>query len=56
MIHLLYLLGFGAFVSICFAVFSEGTNRDRVIYGAKTFAQFVGISLFIAWVLYFVPF
>ena len=56
MIHFLYLVGFAMFVSVCFAVFSNGTSIERLWYGAKTFLQFVGISLLIAWVLYFIPF
>ena len=55
MIHFLYLVGFALFVSVAFAIFTIGSTRDRVIYGAKTFLQFVGISLLIAWVLYFIP-
>lgn len=56
MIHFLYLVGFAFFVSVCFGVFASGTAKERVWYGAKTFLQFVGISLLIAWVLYFIPF
>lgn len=55
MIHFLYLVGFALFVSVAFAIFTNGSTRDRVLYGAKTFLQFVGISLLIAWVLYFIP-
>lgn len=55
MMHFLYLVGFALFVSIVFAAISEGTAKKRVLYGAKTFLQFVGISLLIAWVLYFIP-
>jgi hypothetical protein len=55
MTHFLYLVGFGLFVSIVFGAFAGGTVRERVVYGLKTFAQFVGISLLIAWVLYFIP-
>ena len=55
MIHFLYLLGFALIVSIAFAVFINGTPKERLWYGAKTFLQFVGISLGIAWVLYFIP-
>lgn len=56
MIHFLYLLGFAGFVAICFGVFHVGNSRDRIIYGVKTFLQFVLISLAIAWLLYFIPF
>lgn len=55
MIHFLYLVAFSLFVSIIFAVLSSGTTRDRVIYGIKSFAQFVLVSLALAWVLYFIP-
>lgn len=56
MIHFLYLIAFAAFVAVCFAVYSSGTTTERVWTGAKTFLQFVGISLVIAWILYFIPF
>ncbi len=55
MIHFLYLVGFALFVSIAFAVFSSGTTKERVMYGVKSFAQFVIVSLVLAWVLYFIP-
>lgn len=55
MIHFIYLVLFALFVSVAFGVFSNGSNRDRILYGLKTFAQFVIISLVLAWVLYFVP-
>jgi hypothetical protein len=55
MTHFLYLLVFALIVSLVFGSFASGSNRERVIYGAKTFVQFVGISLIIAWVLYFIP-
>ena len=55
MTHFLYLVGFALFVSICFGVFAAGTARERLWYGGKTFLQFLGISLLIAWILYFIP-
>lgn len=55
MIHFIYLVLFALFVSVAFGIFSSGSNRDRILYGLKTFAQFVIISLVLAWVLYFVP-
>ena len=56
MIHFLYLLGFSLFVAIAFSIFSTGDLKERLIYGIKVFAQFVLISLALAWVLYFIPF
>jgi len=55
MTHFLYLVGFALFVSVMFGAIAEGTPKKRILYGAKTFLQFVGISLAIAWVLYFIP-
>ena len=55
MIHFLYLVGFAFFVAIVFGCLSEGTTKQRLLYGLKTFLQFVGISLIIAWILYFIP-
>ena len=55
MTHFLYLIGFAFFVSIIFGSIHVGSAKERIWYGAKTFLQFVGISLVIAWVLYFIP-
>ena len=55
MIHFLYLVGFAFFVAVVFAAIADGTSRDRIIYGVKTFFQFVVISLVLAWILYFIP-
>lgn len=55
MIHFIYLLAFAFFVSVIFGVISDGTARERIWYGAKTFLQFLLISLVLAWILYFIP-
>ena len=55
MIHFLYLVGFAFFVSVIFGAIHVGTPKERIWYAGKTFLQFVGISLAIAWVLYFIP-
>ena len=55
MIHFLYLLVFAALIAVIFGAISNGTSKEKLWYGAKTFLQFVGISLLIAWVLYFIP-
>jgi hypothetical protein len=55
MIHFLYLVGYAFFVSVAFAVYSGGTTRERIVYGVKNFAQFVVVSLVLAWLLYFIP-
>jgi hypothetical protein len=53
MIHFLYLVGFAFFVSIAFGVFTNGDNREKFIYGLKIFAQFILISLILAWIFLF---
>lgn len=55
MIHFIYLVLFAFFVAVAFAVFHVGSARERVIFGIKTFLQFVLVSLALAWVLYFIP-
>jgi hypothetical protein len=55
MIHFVYLVAFALFISVAFGAFAEGSSRERIIYGAKSFAQFLVISLLLAWVLYFLP-
>ena len=55
MTHFLYLIGFALFVSVVFGAIHVGTPRNRILYATKTFLQFVGISLLIAWVLYLIP-
>ncbi len=55
MIHFLYLIGFAFFVAALFAVLSKGSVEDKVKYGVKSFAQFVLISLALAWIFYFIP-
>ena len=55
MTHFLYLVGFGFFVSVVFGAIHVGSPKVRIMYATKTFLQFVGISLLIAWVLYFIP-
>ncbi|HEX8733688.1 MAG TPA: hypothetical protein VF721_00060 [Pyrinomonadaceae bacterium] len=55
MIHFLYLIGFALLVAVAFAAFHSGTTRSRILYGLKVFAQFVLISLALAWVFYFIP-
>lgn len=56
MTHLLVMLLFAGIVALVFGVVARDTTRDRVRYGLKVFAEFVGIGLALAWLLYFLPF
>lgn len=55
MIHFTYLIIFAFFVSVAFAIFSSGNQKEKLVYGLKVFGQFVGISLILAWIFYFIP-
>ncbi len=55
MIHFIYLLIFAICISIVFGVIHDGDVRARLLYGLKLFGQFIGISLIMAWVFYFIP-
>ena len=55
MIHFFYLVGFAFLVSVAFGALASGTSKERIVYGLKTFAQFLVISLVLAWVLFFFP-
>ncbi len=55
MIHFLYLIGFAFFVSVGFGVFTNGSTKDKFLSGLKSFAQFVLISVALAWLFYFFP-
>lgn len=55
MIHFVFLLGFAFFVAAAFAVFSTGDTKEKLLYGVKVFAQFLIVSLIVAWIFYFLP-
>lgn len=54
--HFLIMVLFAAFVSIIFGIVGREKPSERVTYGTKIFAEFVGIGLVLAWVLYWLPF
>jgi hypothetical protein len=53
--HLLVMILFSALVSMVFGIVARETNRERSLYGLKVFAEFIGIGLALAWLLYFFP-
>lgn len=55
MIHFLYLIVFALLVSVAFGAFTKGDLRAKVLYSVKLFAEFVIISLALAWLFYFIP-
>ena len=55
MTHFLVMILFAAIVALIFGVVARDTTRDRLFYGLKVFAEFMGIGLALAWLLYFLP-
>lgn len=55
MIHFIYLVGFAFFVAVIFSVFHNGELKDKMWSGLKYFAQFLIVSLVVAWIFYFLP-
>ncbi len=55
MIHFIYLVGFAFFAAVIFAVVHEGDLKEKSLNGLKYFAQFIVVSLIVAWVFYFLP-
>ena len=53
--HFLIMILFAAFVAIIFGIVGREKSSERLTYGAKIFAEFVGIGLALAWVLYWLP-
>ena len=53
--HFLTLVLFAALVSLVFGIVGREGWRQRLLYGLKIFAEFVGVGVVLAWLLYFVP-
>ena len=54
--HLLVMTAFAALAAIVFGTVAKDSNRDRLMYGLKVFAEFMVIALVLSWILYFIPF
>jgi flagellar biosynthesis protein FliR len=53
--HFPAMVLFSFLVSVVFGLLSKDTPRERLLYGAQVFVDFVGIALLIGWLLYPVP-
>lgn len=53
--HVLWMAVFAGLTGIVFGVVAKGTERHRLIYGLKVFAEFVAIAFVLGWILYFLP-
>lgn len=55
MTHLLVMAMFALLAAVVFGVLTKDNNRDRFLYGAKVFGEFMIIGLVLSWILYFLP-
>lgn len=53
--HFLLMLLFALLVSVVFGIIGRDTPRRQALYGLKVFAEFVGVGLVLAWLLYWLP-
>lgn len=53
--HFLVMTLFAALASVVFGAMARDTTRERWLYGAKVFAEFLVIGLVLSWILYFIP-
>ena len=53
--HFLVLVLFAALASVVFGAMAKDTTRERMTYGLKIFAEFIGFGLLLGWILYFIP-
>ncbi len=49
------MAAFALLTAVVFGTVAKDNNRERLLYGAKVFAEFIGIGLLLAWLLYFLP-
>lgn len=54
--HFLVMTVFAVFAAVVFGTVAKDTNKDRLLYGLKVFAEFMIIGLVLGWTLYFLPF
>lgn len=53
--HFLVMTLFAALAAVVFGAMAKDTNRERLLYGLKVFAEFMVIGLVLGWILYFIP-
>lgn len=45
---------FSLFTSVVFAITTKNDDRERLIYGVKTFGAFLGVILAASWIMHFI--
>jgi len=46
---------FASLTALVFGVVTKGSDRQRLIYGLKVFAEFLVVAFILGWILYFLP-
>jgi len=46
---------FASLTALVFGVVAKGSDRQRLIYGLKVFAEFLVVAFILGWILYFLP-
>jgi len=54
--HFLVMTAFAILAAVVFGTVAKETQKERVTYGLKVFAEFIVIGLVLGWILYFLPF
>jgi len=54
--HLAVMAAFALLAAVVFGTVAKESNRERLLYGAKVFAEFMIVALALGWLLYFIPF
>lgn len=50
------MTAFAMMAAVVFGTVAKDTNRERLLYGFKVFAEFLLVGLVLGWILYFIPF
>lgn len=53
--HVMWMALFASLTAFVFGVVAKGSDRQRLVYGVKVFAEFLVIAFILGWVLYFLP-
>lgn len=55
--HFFAMISFALIVAVVFALLNSeiSTPRERVMYGVKVFAGFLGVAFILAWIMYPFP-
>ncbi len=53
--HVFWMAVFAGLTAVVFGVVAKGSDRQRIVYGLKVFAEFIFVAFILGWILYFLP-